>query len=321
MKLLKAEAPHVRAEASTQRIMVDVLIALVPALVAGAALYGPRAVILCALCVGTAMLTEWAFALVQMHKMARADLSAAVTGLLLGLSLPVGVPWFLPVLGAAAAIGVKFCGGGLGNNAFNPALAARALLVWLFPLWMTRFGPAGEWTDLLQADIVTMATPLHEMQMPSLPQGSLWRSFWGMRGGCSGESCVPALLLGFGWLLFRRVSDARAQLGFVGAAAVLTLLFHKTDSALIWMVHSLLSGGLLFGALFMATDYATTPVTPGGRWLFGALAGALTVFFRYTGLFPEGVTYAILLLNPLSHALDWHTLPRRFAAAGGGKRR
>lgn len=205
--------------------------------------------------------------------------------------------------------------GGLGQNTFNPALGARAFLMLLFPACLTRFpalGAALSLGELSPADVVTGATPLHHMQMPALPDVSLLDLFLGRTGGCIGEVSALALLIGGGWLLLRRVISVRIPAAYLGTVAVLTLVFSKGGSPVLWMAYSLLSGGVLLGAIFMATDYATSPVGPAAQIAYGIGCGALTVVFRYTGLFPEGVTSAILLMNAAVWLLDRYLVPKRY---------
>lgn len=320
--MAEIHAPFVRSGRKTQNLMADVLLALVPALAAGVWLHGFRALIVCMCSVGAALamqmlwrqgaclfvyIKEGTDAQKPEKHTVRADMAAAVTGLLLGLSLPAGAPWFVAATGGAFAILYRQLCGGTGENALNPALAARALLMWLFPLYMTKFLPVPGALDALSG-----ATPLHEMAWPSLPNRSLWQCFLGLRGGCIGEGCAPALLLGMGYLVRRGVTDVRVSAAYLGTFALLTLLFPRTGTPVMWTLYSLCSGGVLLGALFMATDFVTTPVLPRARILFGVLCGALTVLFRNTLLYPEGVTYAILLANPLARALDAVSLPKPF---------
>lgn len=244
------------------------------------------------------------------------DLSAAVTGLLLALTLPATVPYWMAAVGAVfAVIVVKAAFGGLGQNIFNPALAARALLLLLFPASMTRFAAPGASVplDLGSADVVTAATPLHSMVMPALPDVPLSEMFLGSIGGCIGEVSALALLIGGGYLVVRGVIKLRIPVSYLGTMAVLSFAFAPMEP-LRWMLYSLLGGGVLLGALFMASDYATSPPTPAGQVLYGIGCGVLTVLFRSAGLYPEGVTYAILLMNAASWLLERFTPTRLFGA-------
>lgn len=202
-----------------------------------------------------------------------------------------------------AILFVKLLCGGLGQNIFNPALAARAFLMLIFPMGLTRYE---------SLDGVTSATPLHHMVMPALPEESLLNMFLGNCSGSVGEISALALLLGGAYLVYRKVISVRIPAAYLGTVAVLTLVFHKTDAPLQWMLYSLFSGGLVLGAVFMATDYATSPATAAGQLVYGVGCGILTVIFRYFGLFPEGVTYAILIMNAFVWIIDRHTAPRRF---------
>ena len=175
--------------------------------------------------------------------------------------------------------------------------------------------PLGE---LSPVDVITGATPLHHMQMPALPDATLTDMFLGRIGGCIGETSALALLIGGGWLLFRRVISIRIPAAYLGTVAVLSLIFPKGEDPLMWMVYSLLGGGVLLGAIFMATDYATSPVGPAAQVVYGVGCGALTVALRYTGLFPEGVTYAILIMNAAAWLLDRYLVPTRYGAGKEG---
>ena len=322
MNLTVSASPHIRGKDTTARLMLDVVIALLPALAAGMLFQGPRAGLVAAVCVLSALAGEWLLRLVLRRHNTLPDGSALVTGLLLALTLPASAPYYVAAAGGLfAVVVVKGLCGGLGQNTFNPALGARAFLMLLFPACLTRFPALGSALflgELNPADVVTGATPLHHMQMPALPDVSLLDLFLGRAGGCIGEVSALALLLGGGWLVFRRAITLRIPAAYLGTVAVLTLVFSKGDSPILWMAYSLLSGGVLLGALFMATDYATSPVGPLAQIVYGIGCGALTVVFRYTGLFPEGVTYAILLMNAAAWLLDQYLVPRRFGAGKEG---
>lgn len=322
MNLTVSSSPHIRGKDTTTRLMLDVVIALLPALAAGVLFQGLRAALVAAVCVLSALAGEWLLGLALRRHSTLPDGSALVTGLLLALTLPASVPYYVAVLGGLfSVVVVKGLCGGLGQNTFNPALGARAFLMLLFPACLTRFPalntslPLG---GLSPADVVTGATPLHHMQMPALPDASLGDMFLGRIGGCIGETSALALLLGCGWLVFRRVISLRIPAAYLGTVAVLTLVFPKGDSPILWMAYSLLGGGVLLGAIFMATDYATSPVAPAAQVVYGIGCGVLTVVFRYTGLFPEGVTYAILLMNASVWLLDRYLAPKRYGAGKEG---
>ena len=312
MKFEVTSSPHIRGKRNTQQIMRDVVIALLPALIAGTIIFGMRALLVTLVCVAAAVAAEWACGMVLYHRNTVKDLSSVVTGLLLALTLPATVPYWVAAVGSVFAIVVvKGLCGGLGKNVFNPALGARAFLVLLWPVYMVRFVAPGA------VDGVASATPLHHMVMPALPEESLGQMFLGNIGGCIGEVCTLALLIGGAYLLYKGVISLRIPAAYLGTVAVLTLVFAKGDNAVLWMLYNLLGGGVVLGALFMATDYATSPVTPKGQIIYGIGCGVLTVIFRYFGLFPEGVTYAILLMNACAWAIDRYMAPRRFGTKKG----
>lgn len=313
MNLTVASSPHIRGNFRTNRIMMDVVLALLPALAVGCLVHGIRALVVALVSTAAAVLAEWLYARLTKSRNTVIDGSAMVTGLLFAMTLPVTVPYYVVVLGSFFAIIIaKALFGGLGQNVFNPALAARAAMLLFFPMALTRYPALG-------VDGVTAATPLHHMVMPALPEESLLQMLLGNIPGSIGETSALALLLGGAYLLLRKVISIRIPAAYLGTVALLTLVFHKTDNALLWMLYSLLSGGVMLGAIFMATDYATSPVTKNGQLLYGIGCGILTVVLRYFGLFPEGVTYAILLMNSLVWILDRYTAPRRFGVKKGGK--
>lgn len=312
MNFVVTSSPHIRGKRNTQQIMRDVVIALLPTLIAGTIIFGMRALLVTLVCVAAAVAAEWACGMVLYHRNTVKDLSSVVTGLLLALTLPATVPYWVAAVGSVFAIVVvKGLCGGLGKNVFNPALGARAFLVLLWPVYMVRFVAPGA------VDGVASATPLHHMVMPALPEESLGQMFLGNIGGCIGEVCTLALLIGGAYLLYKGVISLRIPAAYLGTVAVLTLVFAKGDNAVLWMLYNLLGGGVVLGAIFMATDYATSPVTPKGQMIYGIGCGVLTVIFRYFGLFPEGVTYAILLMNACAWAIDRYTAPRRFGTKKG----
>ena len=310
MKLTVASSPHIRGNFRTNRIMLDVVLALLPALGVGVWMLGIRALVVALISVASAVAAEYLYSIVTKTRNTVVDCSAMVTGLLLAMTLPATVPYWQVVLGSFfAIIFVKCMCGGLGQNIFNPALAARALLMLIFPLGLTRYQGL---------DGVTAATPLHHMVMPALPEESILDMFLGNCPGSIGEISALALLLGGGYLVCRKVISIRIPGAYLVTVAVLTLVFSKTGDPISWMLYSLFSGGVMLGAIFMATDYATSPATPVGQVIYGIGCGVLTVVFRYFGLFPEGVTYAILLMNALVWFIDRHTAMRRFGTGKGG---
>ena len=312
MKLTVASSPHIRGNFRTNRIMLDVVLALLPALAVGIWRFGGRALLVTVVSILCAVAAEWLYSLAAKTRNTVVDGSAVVTGLLLAMTLPASVPYWLVAVGAVfAIIVVKTLCGGLGQNIFNPALAARALMMLVYPVGVTRY------VDL-RADAVTGATPLHHMVMPALPGESLLDMFLGNCPGSIGEISVLALLAGGAYLVYRKVISPRIPAAYLGTVAVLTLVFSKTGDPVSWMLYSLLSGGVMLGAIFMATDYATSPATAMGQIYYGIGCGVLTVLFRYFGLFPEGVTYAILIMNAFVWTLDRYTAPRRFGTKKGG---
>ena len=310
MKLTVASSPHIRGDFKTSRLMLDVVIALIPALIAGTIMFGVRALAMTVVSMATAVAAEGLFALVTRQRSTISDCSALVTGMLFALILPVTAPYWMVAFGSAFAIVVvKLLWGGLGQNVFNPALTARAFVLLLWPASVTRYPGV---------DGVTAATPLHHMVMPALPEESILDMFLGNCPGSIGEISSLALLIGGAYLVIRKVISIRIPASYLLTVAVVTFVFHKTDNALSWMLYSLFSGGVMLGAIFMATEYGSSPVTPMGQVIFGIGCGVLTVIFRYFGLFPEGVTYAILLMNGLVWFIDRHTAPRRFGMKRGG---
>ena len=310
MNLTVASSPHIRGNFRTNRIMFDVVLALLPSLVVGTFVLGWRSLMVALICVAACVAAEWAYGFVTKTRNTVADGSAMVTGLLLAMTLPHTVPYWQAVMGSVFAIVVvKALCGGLGQNIFNPALAGRAFMMLIYPVGLTRY---------VGIDGVSAATPLHHMVMPALPEESLWDMFFGKCPGSIGELSALALLLGGIYLICRKVISARIPVAYLGTVAVITLVFSKTDAPVQWMLYSLLSGGVMLGAIFMATDYATSPATPIGQIVYGIGCGALTVIFRYFGLYPEGVTYAILIMNVLVWVIDYYTPIRRFGTRRGG---
>ena len=305
--LLLSSSPHLFAPVSTRRIMLAVVAALVPTTVFGLYLYGPRAILLVAATVVAAVAAEWIFGLALKRPTSIGDCSAVVTGLLLALTLPPSTPWWMAVLGAVVAIVVaKEFFGGIGANPFNPALIGRAFLLMSFPAAITTWHKPFEGI----VDAASTATPLNMVKQGASwadvfasvgaqdRGGFYWQLFLGNRSGSLGESSI--LLVAAGGLLLLAIGVIQAWI----PAAVLasTALF----SWLLGMdpLFSLLSGGVVFGAFFMATDYATSPLTTKGKLVYGAAIGLLIALIRKLGGFPEGVTYAILVMNMLSPYLD-----------------
>ena len=312
MNLTVTSSPHIRGDFRTSRLMLDVVLALIPALIVGTIVLGFRALLITLISMAAAVVAEYLWSLLMKKRNTIIDGSALVTGMLFAMTLPSTVPYWLAAVGSALAIIVaKLMCGGLGQNIFNPALFSRALMLVLFPAALTRYPAIG-------VDAVSSSTPLHHMVMPALPEESILDMFLGNCPGSIGELSALALILGGVYLVARKVISARIPVAYLATVAVITLVFHKTDNAISWMLYSLFSGGVMLGAIFMATDYVTSPVTKNGQILYGIGCGILTVLFRYYGLFPEGVTYAILIMNLCVWVIDRYTAPRIYGHQKGG---
>lgn len=308
----RIHSPRMRDQVTVDGIMLDVLVALTPALLMGTFLFGFRVLLLSAISVISCMGFEALYCKWTKKPVTIRNLSACVTGLLLAMTLPVTAPYWAPVLGGAFAIVVvKQFYGGLGKNFMNPALAGRMLLL-SFPGMMTSWVDALDRPGVLGVDAVSTATPMAYLHLGQTPDLELNQMLLGQHGGAMGEVASFMLLLGGAYLLCRRVISWRIPGMYLGTVAVLTLLFPRTNAPLEWAVCNLLSGGLLLGAIFMATDYATSPVTPRGQMLYGVGCGCLTVVLRYFGSYPDGVGFAILTMNCCVWLLDRVGLPRRF---------
>ena len=307
MKFNVSASPHVRAPQSTRRIMGDVLLALAPACAVGVYRFGYRALVVLALCAATTVLTEWLLHKLMKREQTVGDLSALVTGVLLGMNLPVSSPWWLCALGSLFAIGlVKVPFGGIGHNFVNPALAARAFLLASFPVRMTA------WTNPVNsplaslADATSGATPLAQLAQGGTVGASPSQAFLslllGDNAGCIGEVSVIALLIGYAYLLARGVVGWRIPVVYIGTVFIGTALLGasagQTAYGPLWNgTLQVVSGGLVLGAVFMATDYTTSPVTPLGQLIYAAGCGILTTVIRLYGGYPEGVSYSILIMN------------------------
>lgn len=315
-KLLVSASPHIHSPETTTGVMGDVLISLLPALVMAVVWFGSRALVLTAVCIGTAVLAEWLSRRVMKRPNTLGDLSAVVTGLILALNLPASLPLWMAAIGSVVAIVVvKQMFGGIGQNFVNPAMTARIILMVSFPTAMAR------WTAPLvsawSADAVTTATPMASLAASSggklsadLP--SLWRMLVGYHGGSMGEVCALALLVGGVYLIIRRVISPIIPAAYIGTVAVWMLAAGRGD--LRFVAYELLGGGLLLGAFFMATDYATSPITAKGKWIFGIGCGVITSVIRLYGSLPEGVSFSIILMNILVPHIERLTLPRAFGA-------
>lgn len=301
-----AYQPQVRTNMDTRRIMINVMIALLPAFGVSIWQFGWKAVVLVIASMSSAVFWEWLYRKLLKKPSSIGDCSAALTGLLLAMTLPASAPWWLPVIGTFFAIViVKQLYGGIGKNFLNPALAARAFLIASYSLKMTSWSVPNSLAA--QVDGVTMATPMSYLYsgQPMPVYLSMKNMFFGMMPGCIGEISVLALLIGAAYLMIRKIITWRIPVSFIGTVCLLNLIFgHAGYTNFEWMMYNLLSGALFLGAFFMATDYATTPVTPGGHILFGVGCGIVTVLIRYFGSYPEGVSYAILIMNLCAWAMD-----------------
>ncbi len=316
-KLIVSEAPHIRQGDTTAGIMMDVVIALVPALIAGIVIFGYRSAALAAVCIASAVFFEWAWCRILKKPSTIGDFSAVVTGLLLAMNLPVTMPFWMAVCGSFFAIViVKQFFGGIGNNFMNPALAARAFLLtsWAQPMttWVEPFSRVTLFSNI---DAVTSATPLAIIKEGTGELPAYMDMFLGRIGGCMGEVSALALILGAVYLVARRVISITIPASFIATVAAMTFVFGGKDGLFTGDVLAhLLSGGLILGAFFMATDYATTPCTKTGQIIFGLGCGLLTSIIRIWGGYPEGVSYSILLMNVVSPLIDKYVLPKRFDA-------
>ena len=307
------KAPHMVQTASVRGMMLDVLVALLPAFAMSVFLFGRWVLVLCALSVGSSVLFEYLYRRLTHQSNSIGDLSACVTGLLLCMTLPSDSAWWVPVLGAAFAIVVvKQFYGGVGRNFMNPALGGRMLLA-SFPALMTSWVDPALRLSIQKVDSISAATPMSYLHAGELPPHGFEQLLLGHHSGSLGESCAFMLLLGGIYLMGRRVISARIPVAYLGTVALLTFLFPAAGCGRAeWMVAQLFSGGLILGALFMATDPTTTPVTPRGHVMFGVGCGVLTVVLRYFGSYHEGVGWAILTMNCSAWLLDKVGLPRRY---------
>ena len=316
-ELTISSSPHVHSPVTTQTIMRDVLIALAPALIGSVYFFGPRALTVTLVSVLACFLFEKLWCKLMKQDDKTYDLSACVTGVLLAFVCPPTIAYWQIVLGALfAIILVKMLFGGIGRNIVNPALAGRAFM-FSWPVAMStwvKVGWANQASVFSTADIVTAATPLAAMHQGQMPEATVLDMFLGNVGGCIGETSALLLLVGFVYLLARKVITPNIPLVYIGTVALLTFLFPMGNDRLPWMAAQLFGGGLMLGAIFMATDYVTSPLTKLGQIVYGIGCGALTVLIRYFGGYPEGVSYAILCMNCCVVLLDRIGRPVKFGA-------
>jgi len=329
-KFIVSPSPHIRTKDSTSRIMLDVIIALIPAGVVSIWMFGTKSLWVILLGVFSSVLTEYLMQKFMKRTVTINDFSAAVTGLLLAYNLPPGAPWWMVIIGSVIAIAlVKHAFGGLGHNFINPALAARAILLTCWPVHMTNWISPG-------SDAVSAATPLVLLKVNdaatsatsaatssatvsgattvSMELPSLWNAFMGNIPGSVGEISSAALLLGAAYLLYRRVINWRIPFAYLATTFVLTLFFNGFEFYNAF--YQLFLGGLILGAFFMATDYSSSPVTPMGQIIMGVGCGILTAVIRKYGGYPEGVSYSILLMNIATPLIEKYTMPKIYGEVG-----
>ena len=300
-------SPHLRDKATSQRIMQEVCLALVPAGIAGIILYGFNAALLIAICVATCVLSEFVWQKATKQAVTISDWSAVVTGLLLAYNLPATAPWWIAVIGSVIAIIlVKQMFGGIGSNFMNPALTARAILFISWSGIMGAYPTANPFQ--FTADAVTGATPLATLNGGTTEGIKLLDLLLGNHGGVLGETCAIAIILGGVYLIVRGIADWRIPASFIGTVFVCYLIKDGAEMAL----YQLLSGGLLLGAFFMATDYATSPINKLGRVIFGIGCGFFLFIIRAFANYPEGCSFAILFMNVATPLIDRFTMPRPF---------
>ena len=328
LKLIATSNPHIRSNETTRSIMLDVIIAMLPALVWAVIWFGVKALTLTAVSVIGCMFWDWLYRKLMKKPQSVGDLSAVVTGMLLAFVCPVTTPYWMIIIGGFFSIVVvKQLFGGIGKNFVNPALAGRAFLLGSYAGVMTT------WIDATQnkaplmgsaADIVTAATPLAYMKtgnMADLTETySVMDMFLGKTGGSLGEISAAMLILGGLYLIWRKVINWQTPVAYIATVAVLSFLFPKAGSRLEWMLYSVFGGGLMLGAFFMATDYATSPVTKKGQLVFGIGCGLFTVLIRYFGSYNEGVCYSIMVMNLCVALIDKYTKPTRFGVVKSDKK-
>lgn len=303
-KLISSISPHFSGSITTTKIMLDVIIALIPAAIASVIIFGFQSLLVIGVCVAVCLFSEWGFEKICKKENTICDLSAVVTGMLLAFNLPVSIPLWQAAFGSVVAIVVvKQLFGGIGQNFANPAITARIIM-------MTAF--SGTMTSWVFPDAASSATPLALItkgQTGALP--SYLNMFLGLRGGCLGETCTLALLSGGIYLLVKRVISWHTPVAFIGTVALMSFICGKD------VLYQIMAGGLMLGAFFMATDYSSTPATKPGKIIFGIGCGLITVLIRFWGNFPEGVSFSILIMNILTPYIE--KLTRAKPLTGGIK--
>ena len=323
-KLIVSLSPHAHGKDTVERNMYGVIIALMPALLVSFLFFGIGSAIVCGTSVAACVLFEWAINKFMLGNKRNTicDGSAVLTGLLLGFNLPSNLPIWIIIIGALFAIGVgKMTFGGLGNNLFNPALVGRAALLVAFPAQMTTWPKIGQLTSYLDAE--TGATPLYLMQqaiknddpslLEQLPDSlSLFFGSHPDGAGALGEICAVALLLGFAYMLWKKIITWHIPVSIIATVFVFSGLLYLTSPVYTNPINVILSGGMLLGAIFMATDYVTSPMTPKGQIIYGVAIGFLTVVIRNWGAYPEGMSFAILIMNAFTPLINNYVKPKRF---------
>ena len=330
LKLIATSSPHIRAAENTRSIMLDVIIAMMPALVWAIVKFGFKALTLTAVSVIGCLFFEWGYRKVMKKPQSVNDLSAVVTGILLAFVCPVTLPYWTILVGDFFAIVVvKQLFGGIGKNFINPALAGRAALLAGYAGFMTTWiDPAQNTAPLFggAADVITTATPMAYLKTGDLAtlssQYSVADMFLGNIGGSLGEISALLLIVGGLYLIWRKVINWQTPAAYIATVAVLTFLFPKGGADnLQFMLYSIFGGGLMLGAFFMATDYTTSPVTKAGQLIFGVGCGLLTVFIRYFGSYPEGVCYSIMIMNLVVALIDKAVKPSRFGVVKSAEKK
>ena len=321
LKLIASSSPHIRSKDDTRSIMIDVCIAMLPALAMSVYVFGWQALVLTLISVVSCVFWEWVYRKLMKKSNSVGDMSAVVTGMLLAFVCPVSLPWWAIVIGSFFSIVVvKQLYGGIGCNFLNPALAGRAVLVASYAGAMTTWVQPGFKNAISvfgsAADVATGATPLALMKdgaFDALP--TIGQMFMGSVGGSLGETSALCLLAGFVYLLGRKVISWHIPVSYVATVAIVSLISAPAGiGAVDYMLYSVLGGGLMLGAIFMATDYATSPVTKAGQLVFGLGCGLLTVVIRRFGSYPEGVCYSILIMNCCTWLLDKYIKPTIYGA-------
>lgn len=310
-KLTVSASPHVRSPHTVTGIMLDVIIALIPSLIAAVIIFGYRVLMVSLVCVGSAVLAEYLSRKVMKRHQTISDLSAVVTGLLLAFNLPVSVPLWIAALGSVIAIVVvKQMFGGIGQNFVNPALASRIILLISFPSAMSDWATDSKFVTTTATPLATLTSVMNGDAAAAEDLPSLLDMFLGRHGGSLGEVCSVALIIGGIYLVVRKVISPVIPLSYIGTVAVLSLIAGGGDFEFV--AYQLLGGGLLLGAIFMATDYTTSPVSFKGKIIFGIGCGLVTAAIRIFGSYPEGVSFSIILMNILVPHIEKLTTAKPF---------